>query len=69
MTIFRERAIYVVNVGYPGSPRRKAALAVAIYIFVDTFTRAVQSGDAKAAIDWGTSSSSASIRKIQELAS
>ena len=54
MTIFRDQEEYGVNVGSPGPPREKAALAVAIYIVVDTFTRAVQSGDAKAAIDWGT---------------
>lgn len=54
MTIFRDQAKYGVNVGFPGPPSEKAALAVSKYIVVDTFARAVQSGDAKAAIDWGT---------------
>jgi multiple sugar transport system substrate-binding protein len=40
-------------IGYAGPPNKKAALASSKYIVVDTFARAVQSGDAKSAINWG----------------
>jgi len=42
-----------VDVGWPGPPNEKASLAWSKYIVVDTFAKAVQSGDAKAAIEWG----------------
>lgn len=34
-------------------PNEKAALAWSKYIVVDTFAKAVLSGDAKASIEWG----------------
>ena len=53
MTPFKEQPKYGLNTGYAGPPNEKAALAWSKYIVVDTFARAVQSGDAKAAIEWG----------------
>lgn len=41
------------QMGYAGPPNQKAALAMSKYIVVDTFSRAVQSGDAAGAIAWG----------------
>jgi multiple sugar transport system substrate-binding protein len=53
MLVFREQPKYGVDVGWPGPPNEKASLAWSKYIVVDTFAKAVQSGDAKAAIEWG----------------
>jgi multiple sugar transport system substrate-binding protein len=53
MLPFREQPKYGVDVGWPGPPDAKASLAWSKYIVVDTFAKAVQSGDAKAAIEWG----------------
>ena len=53
MLPFREQPKYGLDVGYAGPPNEKASLAWSKYIVVDTFARAVQSGDAKAAIEWG----------------
>jgi multiple sugar transport system substrate-binding protein len=53
MTPFKEQPKYGLNTGYAGPPNEKAALAWSKYIVVDTFAKAVQSGDAKAAIEWG----------------
>jgi len=53
MLPFREQPKYGVDVGWPGPPNEKASLAWSKYIVVDTFAKAVQSGDAKAAIEWG----------------
>lgn len=53
MTPFKMQPKYGLNTGYAGPPNEKAALAWSKYIVVDTFAKAVQSGDAKAAIDWG----------------
>lgn len=39
--------------GYAGPLNDKAALAASKYIIVDTFAKAVQSGDAQGSIDWG----------------
>jgi multiple sugar transport system substrate-binding protein len=39
--------------GYAGPPGEKPALAWSKYIVVDTFAKAVMSGDAKASIEWG----------------
>ena len=50
---FREQPKYGVDVGWPGPPNEKASLAWSKYIVVDTFAKAVQSGDAKASIEWG----------------
>jgi len=53
MLVFREQPKYGVDVGWPGPPNAKASLAWSKYVVVDTFARAVQSGDAKASIEWG----------------
>ena len=41
-------------IGYAGPLNQKAALANSKYIIVDTFSRAIQNGDAAAAIKWGS---------------
>ena len=53
MLPFREQPKYGLNLGYAGSSNEKAALAWSKYIVVDTFAKAVQSGDAKKSIEWG----------------
>jgi len=53
MTPFKQQPKYGLNTGYAGPPNEKAALAWSKYIVVDTFAKAVQSGDAKAALEWG----------------
>jgi multiple sugar transport system substrate-binding protein len=53
MAPFRQQPKYGINAGYAGPPNEKAALAWSKYIVVDTFARAIQSGDAKAAVEWG----------------
>jgi len=53
MLPFREQPKYGVDVGWPGPPNEKASLAWSKYIVVDTFAKSVQSGDAKASIEWG----------------
>ncbi|RPI10683.1 MAG: extracellular solute-binding protein [Zetaproteobacteria bacterium] len=53
MLPFREQPKYGVDVGWPGPPNEKASMAWSRYIVVDTFAKAVQSGDAKASIEWG----------------
>lgn len=53
MTPFKQQPKYGQNTGYAGPPNEKAALAWSKYIVVDTFAKAVQSGDAKSAIEWG----------------
>lgn len=40
-------------IGYAGPLNQKAALASSKYIVVDTFARAIESGDAASAIKWG----------------
>ena len=40
-------------IGFAGEPNQKAALTSSKYVVVDTFARAVQSGDAQSAINWG----------------
>jgi multiple sugar transport system substrate-binding protein len=54
MTVFRDQPKYGRDLGYAGPPNEKASLAYSKYIIVDTFAKAVQSGDAAAAIKWGT---------------
>ena len=41
------------NIGYAGDLNQKAALTNSKYIIVDTFSKAVTSGDAAGAIKWG----------------
>jgi multiple sugar transport system substrate-binding protein len=53
MASFREPPKYGRLQGYAGEPNEKASLAWSKYIIVDTFAKAVQGGDAKAAIEWG----------------
>ena len=53
MLPFREQPKYGVDVGWPGPPNEKASLAWSKYIVVDTFAKSVQSGNAKASIEWG----------------
>lgn len=53
MAAFREEPKYGRDLGYAGPPNRQASLAYSKYIVVDTFAKAVQSGDAKAAVEWG----------------
>ena len=53
MLPFREQPKYGVDVGWPGPPNEKASLAWSKYIVVDTLAKAVQDGDAKAAVAWG----------------
>jgi multiple sugar transport system substrate-binding protein len=53
MAPFRQQPKYGVNAGYAGPPNEKAAMAWSRYIVVDTYAKAVQSGDAKAAVEWG----------------
>ncbi len=53
MTVFREQPKYGRAEGYAGPPNQKASMAWSKYIIIDTFSKAVTSGDAKAAIEWG----------------
>ncbi len=53
MTVFREQPKYGRAEGYAGPPNQKASMAWSKYIVIDTFAKAVQGGDAKAAIEWG----------------
>jgi multiple sugar transport system substrate-binding protein len=53
MSPFREQPKYGINQGWAGPPNEKAALVWSKYIIIDTFAKAVQSGDAKASIEWG----------------
>ena len=53
MAAFSDIPKYGRDLGYAGPPNENASLAYSKYIVVDTFAKAVQSGDAKAAIEWG----------------
>ena len=53
MAAYRDQPKYGRLQGYAGDPTEKASLAWSKYIVVDTFAKAVQSGDAKASIEWG----------------
>jgi multiple sugar transport system substrate-binding protein len=53
MAPFKEQPKYGRDLGYAGPANEKAGLASSKYIVVDTLARAVQSGDAKASIEWG----------------
>jgi multiple sugar transport system substrate-binding protein len=53
MAAFKEEPKYGRDLGYAGPPNRKASLAYSKYIVVDTFAKAVQSGDAKKSVEWG----------------
>ena len=54
MAPFKEQPKYGRDLGYAGPSNEKASLAWSKYIVVDTFAKAVQSGNADAAIKWGT---------------
>ena len=53
MSIFKEVPKFGRLRGFSGDPNEKAGLAASKYIIVDTFAKAVQSGDAKDALKWG----------------
>ena len=53
MSSYRDEPKYGRTQGYAGEPNEKASLAWSKYIVVDTFAKAVQSGDAAGAIKWG----------------
>ena len=53
MAPFRDQPKYGRGQGYAGAGDEKASLAWSKYIIVDTFAKAVQSGDADGAIKWG----------------
>lgn len=53
MAPFRDQPKYGRDLGYAGPPNEKASMAYSKYIIVDTFAKTVQSGDAKASVDWG----------------
>lgn len=53
MAPFKDQPKYGRDLGYAGPSNEKASLAWSKYIVVDTFARAVQSGDAAGAIRWG----------------
>ncbi|MFN8636632.1 MAG: extracellular solute-binding protein [Chloroflexota bacterium] len=53
MAPFRDQPKYGRNQGYAGPGTEKASLAWSKYIIVDTFAKAVQSGDVQGAISWG----------------
>ncbi|MBX6752650.1 MAG: extracellular solute-binding protein [Thermorudis peleae] len=50
---YAEVGKYGRNLGYAGWGNQKAAEVSARYIVIDTFARAIQSGDAASAIKWG----------------
>lgn len=53
MAPFRLSPKYGRDLGWAGPPNEKAALAFSKFIVVDTYAKAVQSKDAKSAIEWG----------------
>jgi multiple sugar transport system substrate-binding protein len=53
MAPFRDQPKYGRDLGYAGPPNEKASMAYSKYIIVDTFAKAVQSGDAAGAVKWG----------------
>ena len=53
MAPFRDQPKYGRNQGYAGPGNENASLAWSKFIVVDTFAKAVQSGDADGAIKWG----------------
>jgi len=53
MSAFREEPKIGRDQGWAGPPNAKSGLAFSKYIIVDTFAKAVQSGDAAGAIKWG----------------
>ncbi len=50
---FAREAQFGRSMGYSGPPDEKAALVKSKYVVVDIFARAVDSGDAAAAVKWG----------------
>ncbi len=53
MAPFKEQPKYGRDLGWAGPPNKNAALSWSKYIVVDTFAKAIQGGDAQAAITWG----------------
>jgi len=53
MAPFRFSPKYGRDLGFAGPPNEKAALAYSKFIVVDTYAKAVQSGNPKAGIEWG----------------
>ncbi|MFH1083606.1 MAG: extracellular solute-binding protein [Pseudomonadota bacterium] len=53
MSVFRDQPKYGRDIGYAGPANEKASLVFSKYLIIDTFARAVQSGDEAAAIKWG----------------
>lgn len=50
---YADVANYARNKGYAGPSNQQAALSFSRYVVVDTFARALESGDAEGAIQWG----------------
>jgi multiple sugar transport system substrate-binding protein len=53
MTIFKDEPKYGRDLGYAGPPNQKASMAYSKYIVVDTYAKAVQSGDAAGVVKSG----------------
>jgi multiple sugar transport system substrate-binding protein len=53
MYAFSQEAKYGRDQGWAGPPNAKSGLAFSKYIIVDTYAKAVQSGDAAGSIKWG----------------
>ncbi len=53
ISVYTQNPKYGRDQGYAGQIGEKSSLAWSKYIVVDTFAKATQSGDAKAAIEWG----------------
>jgi multiple sugar transport system substrate-binding protein len=53
LAAFAREAQYGRTTGYAGAPNEKAALSRSKYVVVDTFAKAIQTGDAAAAVKAG----------------
>jgi multiple sugar transport system substrate-binding protein len=53
MYAFSKEASIGRDQGWAGPPNSKSGLAFSKYIVVDTYAKAIQSGDAAGAIKWG----------------
>jgi multiple sugar transport system substrate-binding protein len=53
MSAYRDQPKYGRLQGYASEPSQKASLAWSKYLVVDTYAKAIQTGDANAAIAWG----------------
>ena len=67
MTIFKEEPKYGRDLGYAGPPNQKASLSYSKYVVVDTYAKAVQSGDAAGAVKSGAESVAADLWMIVRL--